>query len=131
MSCTTNKFVINKGMNNEFILTIKKNNSTLPIIIDPTDTFVAKLYLLEDKSEAISIDNSGTPNDDGNITVYDENNGQIKLTLNDTAVNSLISERGDKVDDYYLIPTYRLAIDCVTVDNGTFVAKQPEVYVEE
>ena len=47
MACDTSKFVINKGMSNEFIITIKQNDSTLPMTIEDTDTFVAKLFELE------------------------------------------------------------------------------------
>ena len=32
-------FTINKGMSNKFIITIKKNDTILPLVIDPTDTF--------------------------------------------------------------------------------------------
>lgn len=120
MACDTSKFVINKGMSNEFIITIKQNDSTLPMVIDNTDTFVAKLFELESNTLKITT----------NATVNDAANGQIMITLSESEVDGLIAERGDKVDGYYLIPTYRLAIDCNTVNNGRFVAKISEVYVE-
>ena len=128
MACTNDKFVINKGMNNEFIITIKQNDSTLPMTIDPTDTFNCKLYLLDTNEEVTSV--SLTPTSDGSIEVYDEANGQILIKLSSSLVEALISERGEKPDRYYLIPTYRLAIDCSTVNNGNFVAKINNVYVE-
>jgi len=129
MAIDSNKFVINKGMNNEFIITIKQNNSTLPMVIEDTDTFIAKLYNLETKELVIVV--TGDATDNGQITVHDAANGQILIVLNNTAANELVSERGDKIDRYYLKPTYRLAIDCDTVNNGNFVAKIAEVYVEE
>ena len=129
MAIDSNKFVINKGMNNEFIITIKQNNSTLPMVIEDTDTFIAKLYNLETKELVIVV--TGDATDNGQITVHDAANGQILIVLNNTAANELVSERGDKIDRYYLKPTYRLAIDCDTLNNGNFVAKIAEVYVEE
>lgn len=129
MATDSNRFVINKGMNNEFIITIKQNDSTLPMVIAGTDTFTASLYKLDTKVKALSVNKTSTAS--GQITVYDAANGQIKITLSSTAVSALISERGDKVDKYYLKPTYRMAIDCNTTNNGSFVAKIASVYVEE
>lgn len=123
MACTTDKFVINKGMSNEFILTIKQNDSTLPMLITGTDTFTVKMYKLEDSSEVTGLDNV--------ISVYDANNGQIKITLDSAIVSGLVGEKGGKEDRYYLRPTYRIAIDCNTINNGAFVAKIPLVYVEK
>lgn len=123
MACTTDKFVINKGMSNEFILTIKQNDSTLPMLITDTDTFTLKMYKLEDSSEVTGLDNV--------ISVYDANNGQIKITLDSAIVSGLVGEKGGKEDRYYLRPTYRIAIDCNTINNGAFVAKIPLVYVEK
>lgn len=123
MACTNDKFVINKGMSNEFILTIKQNDSTLPMLITDTDTFTLKMYKLEDSSEVTGLDNV--------ISVYDANNGQIKITLDSAIVSGLVGEKGGKEDRYYLRPTYRIAIDCNTINNGAFVAKIPLVYVEK
>lgn len=129
MATDSNRFVINKGMSNEFIITIKQDDSTLPMVITVADTFTASLYKLDTKVKALSVSKTSTAS--GQITVYDAANGQIKITLSSAAVSALVSERGDKVDKYYLKPTYRLAIDCVTTNNGSFVAKLNNVYVEE
>ena len=125
MACTTDKFVINKSMNNEFIITIKQNDSTLPMAIDPIDTFTVNFYNLETQKIEVSASTA-----DGNVTVYDDANGQILISLAEDDVSTMISERGDKVDKYYLKPTYRMAIDCTTVNNGKFVAKIDSVYIE-
>lgn len=129
MACTTDKFVINKGLTNDFTLTIKQNDSTLPMVIDPSDTFVAKLKLLSDDSVTATIDmtlQAGI----GQITVLNDAGGQIVLSLDAALVNTLVKERGWKEDGYYIKPTYKLAIDCTTVNNGNFVAKVDKVYVD-
>lgn len=128
MACTDNKFVINKGLSNEFQLTIKQQGSTLPMTIDVTDTFVANLYLLSDNSLVGSIDMTDGVN--GQIVATDLAGGIITITMKAALVDTLTVDRGSKVDEYYLRPSYRLALDCVTVSNGNFVAKLPEVYVE-
>lgn len=38
MACTKDKFVINRGMTNEFIITIKQDDSTLPMVIADDST---------------------------------------------------------------------------------------------
>lgn len=120
MACNSNKFILNKGMDNEFILTIKQTGTTLPMQIDAGDTFIAYLYELEGNTIAMTV----TP------TVDDADSGKLKLELSSVEVDALLQERGAKVDKYYLKPVYRLAIDCDTLNNGKFVAKIPEVYVE-
>lgn len=128
MGVLSNKFVINKGLVNEFIITIKQNNETLPMVIDPSDVFEVILYKLSDESEAGRI--SLVENTNGVIEIYDAPNGQILVKLYDALCNNLVSEKGTKADRYYLKPTYRLSIEASTLNNGNFVAKLREVYVE-
>ena len=92
------KFVLNKGMSNEFIITIKQNGTTLPMTITDTDTFVAKLQKLSDDSIV------ATPT----VSVYSKPNGQIKVVFTDTMVNSLEADKGDKADGYYAIANYSI-----------------------
>ena len=129
MAIDSNRFVVNKGTNNEFIIKIKQNGSTMPMEISGTDTFFVKFYNLETKELELSIDM--TSGSDGQVSVYNAYNGQILIVLKNSAIADMVSERGDKVDKYYLRPTYRMAIDCTTVNNGNFVAKIASVYVEE
>ena len=116
----SSKFVITKGASNEFIITIKQNGTTLPMEIQDTDTFEAKLVNISDGAEV------ATPT----TNVINAKGGKIKLTLDSNTVNGLSIERGDKVDYYYSKPLYKLVIDCDTVNNGKFVAKVHKVYVE-
>ena len=122
------KFVINKGLVNEFIITIKQNNETLPMVIDPSDVFEVILYRLSDDSEVGRV--SLVENTNGVIEIYDAPNGQILIKLYDALCNTLVSEKGTKADRYYLKPAYRLSIEASTLNNGNFVAKLREVYVE-
>lgn len=128
MGVLSNKFVINKGLVNEFIITIKQNNETLPMVIDPSDVFEVILYRLSDDSEVGRV--SLVENVNGVVEVYDAPNGQILVKLYDTLCDMLVKDKGTKADRYYLKPTYRLSIEASTVNNGNFVAKLREVYVE-
>ena len=115
-----NKFIINKGTSNEFIITIKQNGTTLPMVIEAGDTFVTKLVKLSDGVSTV------TPT----TSVEDVVNGKIKIVFSQEQVNSLLAERGGRADYYYSKPIYKLLIDCDTTNNGKFVAKVAKVYVE-
>lgn len=98
------------------------------MVIDANDRFEAILYKLSDDSEVGRV--SLVENANGVIEIYDAPNGQILVRLYDVLCDTLVSEKGTKADRYYLKPTYRLSIDASTLNNGNFVAKLREVYVE-
>lgn len=126
MSDTT-KFVITKGIANEYYITIKQDDSTLPMVIEPTDTFEVKIFKLKDSALVATIGMiAGT---DGQVSVYDAANGKLKIVLSDALVTALVMERGDRADYYYSKPIYRLVIDASTVNNGDFIATIDKVYV--
>ena len=126
MSDTT-KFVVTKGIANEYYITIKQDDSTLPMVIEPTDTLEVKLFKLADSSLVATIGMTAGTN--GQISVYDANNGKLKVVLSDALVASMVTERGDRADNYYSKPIYRLVIDASTVNNGEFIATVDKVYV--
>ena len=126
MSDTT-KFVVTKGIANEYYITIKQDDSTLPMVIEPTDTFEVKLFKLSDSSLVATVGMTAGVN--GQISVYDAANGKLKIVLSDALVTSLTMERGDRSDYYYSKPVYRLVIDAATVNNGDFIATIDKVYV--
>ena len=133
MSCDVTKFAISKGSENTFIFTIKQDNSTLPLTIVGGDTFLASLVALDG-------DVPYGPITLKPLTIEDAANGKVSLIItkdetedeigNGSGVIGLISEKGSKVDRYYPRPTYKLTLTCVTVNNGNFIAKVPEVYVD-
>ena len=57
-------------------------------------------------------------------------NGMIGVTIPSTVTALMVSERGDKVDGYYLKPTYQMIIDLVfTDDTPSRVVVLDKVYV--
>jgi hypothetical protein len=121
MGCDVAKFTITKGLDNTFIFTIKADGTTLPMTIDEgNDTFQAQLILLSDGSVAIQ-----KP-----LSIADALGGKVLLTLSAAEVANLTSDKGSKTDRYYLRPVYKLLLECSTTNNGDFLAKVPEVYVD-
>lgn len=121
MSCDVAKFTISKNFPNRFDFTIKANGSTLPMEIEElSDTFTAYLIKLDDNKVVLT----------KTLLVTDALSGKVTLLITSEETQGLVSERGSKVDRYYLRPTYKLVIDCATVNNGIFTAKVPEVYVD-
>ena len=129
MATAVKNFTINRRLKNEFILTIKQNDSLLPMIIEYSDTF--KLTMLNRDTEVIEavLDMDDTKSD-GHIAIHNDANGQIKIVMNPALTSKLEKERGPKEDRYYIKPTYRIAIECDTLNNGNFVAKIDDVYVD-
>ena len=91
------------------------------MIIEAGDTFIASLVALSTEVPAIV---------DKPLTIVDAPNGKVQLMYTEAELESLVSEKGAKVDRYYLRPTYKLVIECSTTNNGDFIAKVPEVYVD-
>ncbi len=121
MSTDSVEFTITKGLENTFVFTVKADGSTLPITIDEAnDTFQASLVELSTEETALTKD----------LTITDADSGQVSLVLSATETSGLISEKGGKVDRYYLRPTYKLILDCDTTENGSFIATVSEVYVD-
>lgn len=123
MSYDVTRFVISKGVDNKFIFTIKQDNSTLPLNIVPEDTFVADLVNLETGTTHAGADNKP-------LVVESAPNGKVSLSMTASETDTLVTDKGSKTDRYYLRPTYKLVIKCSTANNGDFIAKVPEVYVD-
>jgi hypothetical protein len=121
MSCSVDRFVITKGVENTFVFTIKADDSTLPLVIEIADTFNFQLVQLS-APETVALT--------GSLVIEDGPNGKVSWTVSQATADSLISDKGTKTDRYYLRPTYKLVLECSTVNNGDFLAKVSEVYVD-
>lgn len=122
------KFIIDRGIDNEYIITIKSNGSTLGMQIEPTDTFEVRLY--RKCSDELVATVSMTESANGVVDVYEALNGKIRILLKQALVNRLVASKGDKVDGCYPKSEYRINIVCNTANNGKFTAKLANVYVE-
>ena len=114
------RFVINKGIDNEFTFQIKQNGSIEGMVIEVTDTF--EFHLKTPKTGNVVYT--------ANATVTDAINGKIKVTIPQVTADVLVREVGDRADHYYNKPVYSAVIVANTVNNGKFAAKLAKVYVE-
>lgn len=116
----TNRLVINKGYDNDFIITIKQKGSVLPMIITDSDTFTCTVKDIKTNTIVAS----------PVVTKYDKPNGKIKISLSASDTNTLVSELSDRADGYYGLVKYKIILDCKTTNNGNFIAKLNKVCVE-
>lgn len=122
------KFVIDRGMDNEYIIIIKANGSTLGMQIEPTDTFEVRLYRKCSDKLVTTVDM--TEDAKGVVDVYQAAGGKIRILLKQALVDNLVASKGDKVDGCYPKSEYRINVICNTANNGKFTAKLANVYVE-
>lgn len=124
MSCDIAKFTITKGVDNTFIFTIKADGSTLPMELVSTDSFIADLVPLDP-------DDTTSGLTDLSLTLPSNLlSGKVTLTITEAQAANLVKDMGSKTDRYYSRPTYKLVINCDTENNGQFIAKVPEIYVD-
>lgn len=114
------RFVITRGVPNEFYFTVKANNSLLPMVIEPSDTFLVKL---------VRLDNNTTTDISRSLEVINAAMGRLRLLISKEESLSLMTERGGKEDRYYLKPVYKLLLEANTTNNGPFIAQLGKVYV--
>lgn len=122
------KFVIDRGMDNEYIITIKANGNTLGMQIEPTDTFEVRLYRKCSDELVATVDMTEDVN--GVVDVYQAAGGKIRILLKQALVDNLVASKGDKVDGCYPKSEYRISVICDTANNGKFTAKLANVFVE-
>ena len=120
-------FSINKGIDNEFIFSIKKQHEILPLTLDYSDTFEMRIIRLSTRN-VVSIINQ-VENDDGVIEFFDRPNGQLLVKLNASMTSTLESEFGDRADRYYSKPMYEILVIGNSLIDGAIQFKIPEVYV--
>ena len=120
MSDDVTRFTITKGLENTFVFTIKADGSTLPMEIVGSDTFEAQLIDLATETAVLT----------KTLTVNNALSGKVNLTVTSSESDGLQSNKGSKADRYYLRPTYKLVIACSTTNNGNFIARVPEIYVD-
>jgi len=126
MGCDVAKFSITNGVVNTFVFTIKADGSTLPIDIT-NGTFTATLVNLDTGDKVVGLTDVPL----NKLTPYAS--GKVELVIDATepdGITTLVSERGSKADRYYVKPTYKLILECVGTENGSFIAKVPEIYVD-
>lgn len=127
-------FKIPKGKTYVFTITVLEKNSYLPrdlsAMNELTSSFgLVKLDTLVAVVGTITIDRipdaKTLPTDPDTFV-----GGQISVTIPNTITGTLAYERGDKVDGYYLKPTYQGLLNIKFTDGSPDVdAMIPDIYV--
>ena len=123
-----NIFSINKGIDNEFIFSIKKQDEILPLELNEIeDSFELRIIRLSTREVVATVNHTET--NDGVITFFDSINGQIKVVLYKEFTSTLEAEFGDRADRYYSKPMYEILVIGSSIIDGAIQFKIPEVYV--
>lgn len=127
-------FVIPKGKDFEFVITVMERDSFLPQDLANMDTATLELMELStnvcvtiDPGE-VTLTKLADPDTDPATYLL----GRIECTLGNTFTSKLTVLKGSAVDAYYLKPVYKAIIQ-VTFTDGTpdMTAIVPKVYVTE
>ena len=112
-------FVIPKGKEFRFNIKVIEKDSFIPEDITNLDTINSSVKFMN-SATMVCISNTGivitkVPDDPlANPLTY--LNGIVGVTIPSTVTSLMTIERGDKVDNYYLKPTYQMIVDLVFTD---------------
>jgi len=116
-------FVIPKSREYVFTVKVLDKNSFLPR--DLTTMTSITVTFLENATNAPVVPGSYTIA----TSVLDSINGLIKVVIPAGYSNLLVSDRGDKVDGYYLKPTYKCIITVKFSNDSDVLSIIDKVYV--
>ena len=126
-------FIVPKGKEFRFNIKVIEKDSFIPEDVTNLDTINSSVKFMN-SATMVCIDNTGITieivPDDPLADPLTYLNGIIGVTV-PSAITSLMEiERGDKVDNYYLKPTYQMIVDLVfTDDTPSRVVVLDKVYV--
>lgn len=124
---TASSIKLVKGVDNSFDIKIKQNNSLLPMVIEPSDTFTLHIIDLATRDIVGSI--TSTLNEVGQLVVSDAANGKLTITILASFINTMKMELGAKADFYYSKVLYKCELDAMTVNNGPILAEVKKLRV--
>lgn len=116
-------FTIPKGRDYVFKVKILEKESFLAKDLTTMTDLTVDFML---KSTSCSLDQTATP-----ITyvVLNALNGEVQISVPSELTATMVSEQGDKVDGYYLKPTYKCVITAKFSDDTDVLAIIDKVYV--
>ena len=113
-------FKIPKGKDYSFNLTVLERNSYLPKDLVNMDDALSSVRIVKtDDLTTVSGTISIAKQVDSKVNPTDPNtyrNGKVKVSIPESVTSTLVWERGDKVDGYYLKPVYQIVVSIVFSD---------------
>lgn len=117
---TVTDFTVIKGKALEFSVLVKENGTTLPLTLDPTDTFT---FSLVDKRTSVKYIT------DKPMTIIDALNGEVSGIISAEESATLPVKKAAAEDYYIPRPNLRLVVKGDTVAQGEMTAFIEDVYV--
>lgn len=117
---TVTDFTIIKGKALEFAVIVKENGTTLPLVLDPADTFT---FSLVDKKTNVKYVT------DKAMTITDAINGEVMGSISAVESAALPTKKAGAEDYYIPRPNLRLVVSGNTVSQGEMTAFIEDVYV--
>ena len=112
-------FIIPKGKEFRFNIKVIEKDSFIPQDVENLDVTASSVKFM-DPATLVCIDNTGTVieivPDDPLAVPLTYLNGIVGITIPSTVTSLMTVEQGDKVDGYYLKPTYQMIVDLVFTD---------------
>lgn len=121
------KVTLYKGIDNTLDFIIKKNKSTLPLVLTDADEF--KVHLIELGTNINKATIAMLETAQGQVTITNKGNGKISVLFKESLVSSLKSAVGSSPDDFYAKVTHKLLIEANTANQGKFIIALNKVAV--
>lgn len=118
---TVPRFTLIRGVTNNWTLYIKARGSLDALVLTSTDTFIAQIREKETGNTVVA----GIP-----LTVGKAKEGEVKLTLTPGDLAPLERDVGTKANRSYLKPHYSLLIEANTANQGAFLIRVEDVYID-
>lgn len=117
---TVTDFTVIKGKALEFAVIVKENGTTLPLVLDPTDTFT---FSVVDKRTSVKYIT------DKAMTITDALNGEVTGVISAEESATLPVKKAAAEDYFIPRPNLRLVVSGNTVAQGEMTAFIEDVYV--
>ena len=112
-------FVVPKGKEFRFNIKVIEKDSFIPEDVTNLDTINSSVKFMN-SATMVCIDNTGITieivPDDPLADPLTYLNGVVGVTIPSAITELMVIERGSKVDNYYLKPTYQMIVDLVFTD---------------
>lgn len=116
-------FVVPKGKEFRFNIKVIEKDSLLPQDVEFLDTVNSTIEFIDPATNVCVVPEVGDPivitriPDNATAVPLTYLNGNISVTIPASYTAKMISETGDKVDGYYLKPTYKCILNLIFTDS--------------
>ena len=118
---TVPRFILVRGVTNNWTLYIKARGSLDALKLVKGDSFLAHIRERNTGETVVS----SVP-----LTIGDPEKGEVKLTLTPEHLDQLERDVGTKANRSYLKPHYSLLIEATTANQGSFLIRVEDVYID-